>query len=194
RGDVRLLAFRIFDTDDQHVFGHPALVARDVGSDAQRETLLAEQSVAAITRTVRPNLARLRKMDDVLFFVARPRHISLSGSQRSADRMHARYYTLSVLIDLRVDGPADARHDAHVHYHVRRVGKLHANLRHWRTDRAHAEREHIHRASLHRALKKFFEFSPHLVRLFPIVGGTRTVFRERTDERAIFNSSDVGGV
>ena len=66
RRDIGLLALRRLDAEDQHVLGHPALVAGDVRGDAQREALLAQQCVAAVTRAVAPDLARLGKMHDVL--------------------------------------------------------------------------------------------------------------------------------
>ena len=71
--DVRLLALRVLDAEDQHVLGHPAFVARDVRRDPKREALLAEQRIAAVARAVAPDLARLREVDDVLLRVARPR-------------------------------------------------------------------------------------------------------------------------
>jgi hypothetical protein len=79
-GDVGLFALRILHAEDQHVLGHPAFVARDVGGDAQREALLAQQRVAAVAGAVGPDLARLGKMDDVLGFVAGPRHVLLPGA------------------------------------------------------------------------------------------------------------------
>ena len=48
---------RGFDAEDEHVFGQPALVARHGGGDAQGETLLAQQGVAAIAGTVGPDFA-----------------------------------------------------------------------------------------------------------------------------------------
>ena len=57
RCDIGLLTLRVFDAEDEHVFGHPAVVSRHVGGDAEGEALLAEQRVAAVTRTVAPNLA-----------------------------------------------------------------------------------------------------------------------------------------
>src|SRR6185295_19493527 len=130
-------------------------------------------------------------MNNVFLFVAGPGHVLLSGSEWRADRMHARYYALRVLIDLGVDRQADARHYPHVNYHVRRVSKLHTNLGHWRTHRTHAERQDIHRASAHGTLKQFLEFAAHLVRLFPVVCWPSAVFGERTDEGAVFYSSNV---
>src|SRR6185503_7118268 len=130
-------------------------------------------------------------MNNVFFFVAGPGDVLLSGSEWRADRMHARHYALRILIDLGVDGQADPRHDPHVNYHVRRVSKLHTDLRHGRTDRTHAERQHIHRASAHGTLKQFLEFAPHLVRLFPVVFWPSDVFGERTNEGAFFYWSNV---
>ena len=48
------------------MLGEPAFVAAHHRRDAQREALLAEQRVAAVARAVRPDLARLGKVHDVL--------------------------------------------------------------------------------------------------------------------------------
>src|SRR5439155_17132266 len=69
-GAVRTL--RRLNRDDQHVFRHPALIAGDVGGDAESKTLFAQQRIAAIARAVAPDLASLRKMHDVLRVVAGP--------------------------------------------------------------------------------------------------------------------------
>src|SRR5438128_12317746 len=50
--DVSFLTFGIFDAQDEHVLGHPAFVARDVGSDAQCKTLFSEKRVATVAGTV----------------------------------------------------------------------------------------------------------------------------------------------
>ena len=67
-------------------------------------------------------------------------------------------------------GKPDARHDAHVHDDIRRIGKLHANLRHRRIDRTHAERQHD--TSCARAwspAKELLQLAPHLKRIDPVV-------------------------
>ena len=61
---------------------------------------------------------------------------------------------LSSLSISRKHGSADARHDPHVDDDVRRVGQLHADLRHRRADRPHAERQHVHRAAAHAAVEQ----------------------------------------
>jgi hypothetical protein len=64
------------------VLGHPALVARNVGGDAQGEALFAQQRIAAIAGAVAPDLARFREVDDVLLFVAGPSNVFLAGLER----------------------------------------------------------------------------------------------------------------
>ncbi len=72
-GDVLRLALRVGQLEDQHVLGEPAVVACHHRSDAQCEALLAEQSVTAVARAVRHDLACLGEVDDVLVLgVARP--------------------------------------------------------------------------------------------------------------------------
>ena len=64
RRDVMFSAFRRFDSENQHVLGQPALFAREIGTDPQRETFLAQQHVAAVTRTDRNDRVVLREMAD----------------------------------------------------------------------------------------------------------------------------------
>ena len=171
RGHVGLLALRILDAEDQHVLGHPAFVARDVRGDAQREALLAQQRVAAVARAVRPDLARLRKVHDVFLFVARPGHVLLAPARAARRRCACTARRACVLVDLLEHRQADARHDPHVDHDVRRVGQLHADLRHRRADRTHAERQHVHRAAAHAAVEKLLQLLAHLKRIDPVVGG-----------------------
>ena len=46
------LALRRGEAEDEHVLGHPAFLLRDDRRDAQGETFLAQQRVAAVTRSV----------------------------------------------------------------------------------------------------------------------------------------------
>ena len=176
------------------MLGHPTLVARHVGGDAEGETLFTEESVAAITGTEGPDFASLRKVDDVFFLVAGPDDILGSGSQRSANRMHARHDAFSAPVDLGKNRQTDARHDAHIHHDVGRVGDFNADLRDGRTDRPHAERQHIHRAPGHAAVEKPLQLFAHLERLYPIIGRTRAILGERTNESAVFDAGHVARV
>src|SRR5438067_5430715 len=55
---VSFFAARVFDSEDEHMLRHPAFVARDVRSDPQSKTFLAEQRIAAISGAVGPDLTR----------------------------------------------------------------------------------------------------------------------------------------
>ena len=57
-------SFGRFDAENQHVLGHPALLSREIRTDAQRETFFAQQDVAAVTGADRDNRVVLRKMTD----------------------------------------------------------------------------------------------------------------------------------
>ncbi len=109
------------------MLGHPAFVARDVGSDTQRKTFFAEKRVAAVTGAVRPNFARFGKVDDVLFLVAGPGDVFLAGSERSADGVHARD-DAGTFIDFIENTLADTSHNAHVDDDVGRIGELDADF------------------------------------------------------------------
>ncbi len=191
RGDVGLLAFGIFDAEDQHVLGQPAFIARDIRRDAQREAFLAQQRIAAVAGTVGPDFAGFREVNDVLLFVAGPGNIRLAGLERRAHGVHAGDDALGVLIDFAEYRQADARHDAHVDHDVRRIGQLHADLGHGRIDGPHAEGEHVHSPSAHGAVEKALELAAHLERIDPVVGGSGGVPRERADESAVFDARDV---
>ena len=89
-GDVLDLPLGRGELEDQHVLGHPALVARHHRGDAQREALLAEQRVAAVARAVGPDLARVREVDDVLVSSLHGHGTSSTPSvERHADGVHA---------------------------------------------------------------------------------------------------------
>ena len=61
----------------------PSLVAPHHRGNAQRETLLTEQCVAAIATPERPDRAFLRKMNDVFLLIAWPRHIGPPAAGRA---------------------------------------------------------------------------------------------------------------
>ena len=93
-GEVPHAPLRARDLQHEHVLGEPTFVARDDRRDPQREALLAEQGVAAVPGSERPDLARLGEVHDPLLVgVARPGDIGLAGSERRAHRVHARART-----------------------------------------------------------------------------------------------------
>ncbi len=191
-GNVSFFALGIFHAEDEHVLGHPAFVARDVGSDAQRETFFAEQRVAAVAGAVGPDFTRFGKVDDVLFLVTGPGDVFLAGGKRGADGVHTGH-DASAFVDFIENTLADAGHDAHIDDDVRRIGKLNADFGHGRADGAHAEGEHVHGAALHSTVEQPLEFAPHVVGIFPIVGGAGCVFGVGADESAILDAGDIVG-
>ena len=107
--DVGLFALRIFHAEDQHVLGHPAFIARDIRGDAQRKALFTQQRVAAVSGTERPDFAGFREVDDVLFLVARPRHIRLPRrSGMPTECMHGTTRLKSLSISLNTGRPMRA--------------------------------------------------------------------------------------
>ena len=80
------------------------------------------------------------------------------GSSGAADGVEAGDHALFVAVDFRVDGGADAGHDAHVDDGVGGVGKLDTDLRHGRADGAHGEGHDVHGAAAHGAAKERLSF------------------------------------
>src|SRR5205814_1846412 len=59
--DIGLFASRRFNTQDEHVLSEPAFFAAKVRTDAQSETFLSEQHIAAVIRADRNDGVILRK-------------------------------------------------------------------------------------------------------------------------------------
>ena len=197
RRHVVRLALGRGDLDEQHVLGEPALVAGHDRGDAQREALLGEQGVAAVARAVRPDLARVGELHDVLRVVARPVDLGAAVAdavdERVADGVQGAHPRLAGL-DEAVDRVAHAGHDAHRQHDVGRVGDLDAELRDRAAERPHRERHDVHRAALHRAVEHVRELLAHLARVAPVVRGARVLLVGRADERAVLDPGDIGGV
>ncbi len=162
-----------------------SFVARLDGRDAEREALLAEQGVSAVTAAVRPDLAGLGELRDVLLVErgARPDAVVLRAVfKRLADGVDAgdEFAVLEDIEDLR----ADAGHDLHVRYDVRGVGDLDADLRDRGADGAHGERNDVHGAAV------LLQFD----RIDPVVGRAGFFFRLGGDEGAGFDARDVGRI
>ena len=166
--DVVGLVLRADQLEDQHVLGEPALVVCHRRGDPQRVALLAQQRVAAVARSVGPDLAVLGEVGDVLLRVARPRHVLLAGFERRAQRVQ-RLDEEPVLTEGGDHLGSDAGHDPHREHHVGGVGDLDAELRVVRAERAHAERDDVHRATAHAAAVEVGHRGAHLGRIDPVV-------------------------
>ncbi len=193
-GDVGLLAGRIFDADDQHMLGQPALVARHHRGDAQRETLLAEQRVAAIARAERPDRALFGEMgDDDILGRARPGDVFLVDAQRLADRMDARHER--AVGAQHIQGAlAHAGHHPHAGDHIGAVGQFDADMRDRAAERAHREGHDIEGAAAHAALEQAVELGPHRGGIHPVIGRAGILLLRRADEGAVLDARHVGGV
>ena len=188
---IGLLPGGRFHPQDQHVLGEPALIPAHGGGDAQREALLAQQGIAAVTAAERPDRALFGEMHDVLVLaVARPRHIALARCKRHSHGMQARYER-AVLTEGIDGGSAHAGHDAHAYRDVSRVGDFHTDMRDGRADRAHGKRHHVHSPPAHAALEQLAQPCLHLARLHPVVGGAGVGLVDAADERAVLDARNV---
>ena len=176
------------------MLGHPALITRHGGGDAQGEALLAQEGVAAVAGAVGPDLAGLREVGDVLRLIAWPRHIgagiAVSIDERVAHRMHGRH-EISPLPDLLERRGAHAGHDLHVDHDVRRVRELDTELGDVRAERAHRERDDVHWTSAHAAFEEALQDPLHLDGVHPVVRGTSVGLELRADVRAALDAGDV---
>ncbi|CAB4933126.1 unannotated protein [freshwater metagenome] len=114
------------------MLGHPAFIASHRRCNAKREALLTEERIAAISRSVGPDLARLGEMHDVLRVAAWPRDISTLNSsgifEWVSDTVQSRH-EIAIFANEVQCGLTHARHDAHVRHDVGGIGDLDAKLR-----------------------------------------------------------------
>ncbi len=174
-------SFRRFDAENQHVLGEPALFAREIRTDAQRETFFAQQHIAAVTGADRDDRVVLRKMADEAA-------IRIDIEQR----MHA-----AIPFRLRIAAePLDrdlphARHDSHAEHDVYGIGDFESDFRERRIRRPHDVGHDKHGAPAHRALEQAVQFRICLGRLRPIVRRARFLFRRRADQGELLDPGDV---
>ena len=194
RRDVGFCTLGIFQTQNQHVFGQPAFVASHRRGDPQRQALLAEQGVAAVTGTVGPDFTGFREMNNGLAGndrFARPRHVFLAGGQRRANRVDARHKETVAAQRLK-HLAAHAGHDPHVGDDIGRIGDFDADLGNRAANGTHAERDDVQGAALHAAAHQFFQLRPHFIRRRPVVGRAGIFLVQAANEGAIFNPRHIG--
>ena len=191
--DIVFLPLRIGDAENQHVLGQPSLVARHDRGDAQGQAFLAQQRIAAIARTVRPDLARFREVHDPFFRVAGPARGFLAGGQRCAHRMHARN-KVAVLPEHVKHRAPHAGHDLHAHNHIGRIREFDADVGDGRTQRPHRERHHVQCAAAHATVEQPIQRAAHFRRCNPIVGRACVVLLLAADEGALLDPRNVGRI
>jgi len=173
------------------VLGHPAVAAGHRRGDTQGEALLAEQGVAAVTRTEGPDLVGLREVGDVLLIVAGPARVFLTGLKRSADGVNGGN-PHAALIDEVHGSSTHAGHDAHVDNDVGGVGDLNTELGDGATKGTHGEGNHVHGATLHGTRELLVQGGLHFLGVGPVVGRARILFLLTADEGTGLNTRNVG--
>ena len=137
------------ELEDEHVLGHPALVARHGAGDAQREALLAEERVAAVAGADAPDEPLLREVHDEAALRATGRR---ANGGRARSRRRPPSWSSAAC--------AHARHDPHVGDDVRAVRDLDPDLAERRAERPHHVGHDVHRPALHGALRTAGRPSP----------------------------------
>ena len=193
-GDISFFTFGAFDSGDQHMFGQPSFIASLNGGDAQSQTFLTQQGVAAVTGTERPDFTRFGEVRDIgVVGVARPCNVLNAVNQRHADGMHAGDERTVFAQNVQNLLPR-ARHNGHIDDDVRGIGDFNADFRNMRTQRPHRERNDVHCAAAHAPFEQTVQFFFHFLGIRPVVRRTGVDFAFRADERAGFDACHVGRV
>ena len=182
RADVVDLPVGQLELEDEHVLGHPALVAGHGRGDAQREALLAQEGVAAVARAHAPDRALLREVHD-----------EAPLRREVPERVEARHELLG-RAQLVEGGPAHAGHEPHVRDDVGAVRDLDPDPAEGRAERAHDVGHDVERPSLHRALEERPHPLPGLRGRHPVVRGPGVLARPAGDEGEVLGAGHVRGV
>ena len=171
-----------------HSHVQPLMVRRN----AQRQTLLAQQGVAAVAGTVRPDQVLIREMADILFLNRRtgPGNILLSFFQRSADGMHAGN-KLPRIAEFFENLFTHAGHRVHIADNVGTVGDFDADFGNRRIYRPHGKGDDVHRASLHASLVKIFHRFLQCIGSNPVIGGSGVNLIGIADIRAVLHTRHI---
>ena len=178
-GDEVRLALGTLGLEQHHVLREPALVLRSIARDPQREALLSEQRVSAVSGSDRPDGVVLREVRDVAA-------LRIAVGDRVKSAVEVVRTREPVERDLAHPG-----HDPHVQDDVDRVRELDAEHRERRIRRAHEVGDDVHRSSLHRAVVDRRELAARFLGLHPVVRRARLGLRRRAHERQLLGPGDV---
>ncbi len=157
-------------------------LARHPACDSQRETFLAQQRVAAITRAETPNQ----------FFFGEMHDESALGIE-IAGRMHARHKVAGISKPIERHA-AHARHDSHAGGDVCAVGHFHADPALRRIHRPHNVRNHIHRPAAITPSNSGPIFSLASAGAIQLFVGPASSLRCVADKRQIFRARHIVGI
>ena len=194
-GNILDFALGVGQLEDEHVFGEPAFIAGLNGGNTESEALLAEEGVAAVTGTERPDFTGFGEVSDVFLFdggAGPDTVIAFTFGEGFADGVDAGD-EFAVAEDVE-DFGTDAGHHGHVDNNVGGVGDFNADLGDGRTDGAHGEGDDVHGTALHAAV---IETEHGLFEFFgvdPVVGGTGGFLSFGSDEGTGFNAGNVGRI
>ena len=176
-------AFGILQTEDQHMLSHPAFLPALVGGNAEREALLAEEDVSAVSGVDGNDGIVLRELADVSLFL-----VNVALGVQTLD-------PVGVLVAESVQNSLAATgHNGHIQNNIDGIGDFQTNLGELRTNRAHGIGDDVHGSAGIGASGDVIE---HLVCVggsHPVVGGTCFLFGVGADECASLNTGDVVGL
>ena len=167
------------DAEDEHVLGQPALLLGQEGADAQGETFLAQQNVAAVVGGGGDDGVVLREMGDVAVLGIQVQH-----AMQAAVEILARTQML-------ISHLPHARHDSHAQHHIDGVRQLDADFVERRAGRPHQVGNDIERAAAHGAGAEAFELAVHFRRRHPIIGRPRLLGGFRAEKRAVLAARHI---
>ena len=171
RSDVGFLARGVLYPEDEHVLGHPSLVASHRRGDAQGEALLSEKGVAAVSGAVAHDQALLGEVRDVgVVGIAGPGNIAAPSLQRETDGVKALHEGAGPR-NLRIHGRTHAGHDPHVGHDIGAVGNLDAVLGDGGAEGPHAEGDDVEGAPLHATPEETLELGLHDGGVAPVIRG-----------------------
>ena len=181
RDVLDLLVLRALAAEDEHVLRHPALFLAEIGGDAQREALLAQKHVAAVSGVDGNDRVVFGEVQDVALF-----GIDVALAVEALDE-------IAVLAQLVQAHLAHAGHDLHVQDDVDGVGHFDADAGEGGADHAHRIGNDVHRSALHFAAG---DIRRHLICLFgihPLDDGMRhrVLFPAAADKGPVLHAGDV---
>ena len=173
---------------------HPTLVTPHGGGDAEGETFLPEQCVAAIARSIANDQPVFGKVRDIgILGITGPGDIVFSIGNRETHRVQA-LHKGTLLDDLRVDCRPHTGHGAHVRNDIGAVRDLDAVLGYRGSYGAHAEGNDVEDASPHAVFEESVELGLHDGGIPPVVGRTRILLRFAADEGAFLHAGHIAGI
>ena len=162
------------------MLSHPAFLTAEVGSDAEREALLALKDVAAVAGVDGVDGVVLRPVADISLL-----GVGVAGCVGTLDPVSG------VGADGVEDSLADTGDDVHVADDIDGVGDFHAVFRERGADFAHGIGDDIHGLALVAAADDVVEGLVALIGIHPVVQRACLCFGGGADERSVFDTSDV---